>query len=316
MSDVLCPLCGGTTRPVWQESSFAIHNCTSCTLQFKHIPGLSRAITEEFQSTLYNDSASRSRVKRYNRMMRDRVDIMTRFKSHGQLLEIGCATGGFLTEAKMRGFNVTGVDASQNYAEYTSQLGLDVRHGRLEDLELPLASFDVIAFSHLLEHIEDPEAFLERIKTYLKPDGIVFMVVPNADSFTNRTLGYRHPVYQEADHLFFFSGKTLGQFLDKAGFRVVYLSTREYTHHIFTSLKNMLSGNHKHDATGPDKPSTRGRRWAKLPYLLGVILYPFTRTYGRILEACHRGHELIAVAKLSTEPNPNRTGNPDEPCES
>ena len=299
MEKMKCPFCEGESSEQWKDEDFTIQKCNSCLLVFKHIPELNRAKVEELQAGLYTDEIHRSKVKKLHKMIKDRVAMLKQHKTSGRLLEIGCATGTFLNEAQQQGFDVVGLDASKNYAKFTQELGLDVRHGRLEDVAFKAEEFDVIAFSHLLEHIENPLSFLENLKTYLKPDGVLFIVVPNEASSTNKILGYKHSTYQQPDHLFFFSKETLNKHLEKAGFSTQEMISKEYTHHVFNTMKGYYrykknkKTNHSSEASSSGGKSIK----SKLPHIMGAALYPLTRSYGLILEKGLKGHELIAIAK-------------------
>ena len=48
--------------------------------------------------------------------------------------------------------------------------------------------FDVVLMGFILEHVDDPGLVLERFRKFLKPDGRLFIAVPNAKSL-NRRLG-------------------------------------------------------------------------------------------------------------------------------
>lgn len=48
--------------------------------------------------------------------------------------------------------------------------------------------FDCIIMGFILEHVDDPDFLLNRYKKFLKPDGVIYMAVPNAKSL-NRRLG-------------------------------------------------------------------------------------------------------------------------------
>jgi 2-polyprenyl-3-methyl-5-hydroxy-6-metoxy-1,4-benzoquinol methylase len=303
MENVRCPFCGENSSELWVDENFTLQKCKMCTLVFKNIPDLNSAKIEELQTGLYTDEIHRSKVKKLDKMIKDRVELLKHFKSSGRLLEIGCATGAFLSEAKQHGFDAVGLDASSNYAKFTQELGLDVRHGRLEDVNFKKEEFDVIAFSHLLEHIENPLSFLEELKTYLKPDGVLFIVVPNEASSTNKILGYKHSTYQQPDHLFFFTKITLNNYLEKAGFSTKKLISKEYTHHIFNTIKGYYRYKKKPSNKSVTYSEPRNQQGvkkqlkAKLPHIMGTALYPFTRSYGMLLEKGLKGHELIAVAK-------------------
>src|SRR5690606_30757307 len=48
--------------------------------------------------------------------------------------------------------------------------------------------FDVIVMGFILEHVDDPDLILRRYRNYLKPNGRLYVAVPNAKSL-NRRLG-------------------------------------------------------------------------------------------------------------------------------
>jgi len=311
MEPIKCPYCSCQTMQLWEEKNFTIQQCNACFLIFKNIPHLNRKKIEELQSGLYSDFEKRSKVKALYKMTKDRINILKQYKTNGKLLEIGCGTGSFLIEAKQQGFDVTGLDASSNYIESINNLGLNVKYGRIEDVNFEYKKFDVIAMSHLLEHIENPTSFLENVKKYLTPNGILFIVVPNADSLTNRILGYKHPVYQQADHLYFFSKKTLTNYLESSGFVAQKYISKEYTHHIFMTIRGLYQYQVSHrkvndNITTPKKSNheevsyitTKGKVKSKIPYILGQIFYPFTKSYSIIMEKILKGHELIVVATI------------------
>lgn len=46
--------------------------------------------------------------------------------------------------------------------------------------------FDVVLLSFILEHVEDPVSILKKVKTFIKPNGCLFVMVPNAESLHRR----------------------------------------------------------------------------------------------------------------------------------
>ncbi|MCH7916171.1 MAG: class I SAM-dependent methyltransferase [Deltaproteobacteria bacterium] len=61
-------------------------------------------------------------------------------------------------------------------------LGLKVYQGRLENAGFTDGLFDVVCLNHVLEHLPDPQVTMREIKRILKPDGIVYITVPNTRS--------------------------------------------------------------------------------------------------------------------------------------
>jgi len=140
------------------------------------------------------------------------------------ILDIGCATGAVLAYLKERGWRVTGVEISPG-AEYGRKTrNLDIRSIPLEENNFPPECFDVVLASHLIEHLNNPRAFLSEINRILKNGGYVFITTPNIGGFQSRVFGsrWRSAIF---DHLYLFSAWTLIQMLKSAGFKKEILRT-------------------------------------------------------------------------------------------
>ncbi len=98
------------------------------------------------------------------------------------------------------------------YRQYAQGLGLVV-YASLDDLQADNpAPFDLVSMAHVLEHIPDPVAYLEKLRTdLLSPEGYLLLEVPNL---------YAHDCFEVA-HLVSFSPNTLRQTVRKAGFEVL-----------------------------------------------------------------------------------------------
>jgi len=310
---VKCPNCGNSIHKILKTFQYeSIMQCDKCTLVVKSNFICSRNKIQILQDDEYYDPYARARSKINFKMAKDRVDMLKAYISSGRLLEIGSATGEFLEAAVKQGFVVLGVDASRQYCEYTTEKGLNIKCGRLEDINVDKKSFDVIAVFHLIEHIEEPLAFLNLIYGYLKDGGVLFIVTPNVDSFTNKIFGYNHPVFTQRDHLLFYSKQTLSGLLEKANYKVVALFSKEYSHHFFTSLLGVVKNYIKDKLPYAKKSScessvaNKNRRGIKehikyvvneIPYACGFVLCPLLKIYGKAVDVYTRGHELIVIAK-------------------
>ena len=104
-------------------------------------------------------------------------------KSNGRaaetFLDAGCAIGLSLSLAKARGMQAVGVEPEARLAEYGRiQLGVDVRHAKLEDLDPDRQLFDLVYCEQVLEHVENPTRFLLQLKSLLAPGGLLYLGVP------------------------------------------------------------------------------------------------------------------------------------------
>jgi SAM-dependent methyltransferase len=99
---------------------------------------------------------------------------------HGRVLDIGC--GGGLTDrfSFIPGLceQLDGVDPSP---EVTDHPALTKRwHSRLEDADIPNASYDLAYAYNVLEHVARPQAFLKAVHRLLKPAGCFWALTPGA----------------------------------------------------------------------------------------------------------------------------------------
>ena len=112
----------------------------------------------------------------------------------GRLLDVGCAAGFLLDEARKRGWQVAGAEPSRAMREHARRrLGEDavVPHG-CAHLTRPLRPFDAVTLIQVLEHAPGPpRESLSRIAGQLRPGGVLLLETWDADSWTARAAG-RH----------------------------------------------------------------------------------------------------------------------------
>ena len=138
-----------------------------------------------------------------------------------RLLDVGCATGIFLEVARAAGCPGEGLDLSEYALALAREKGFAARRGTLEEAAFPAESFDVISMWDLIEHVTDPAALLAECRRVLRPGGVLAISTPDAGSLLARVLGSRWLGFRSIDeHLYFFSRRTLGQMLERAGFEV------------------------------------------------------------------------------------------------
>jgi SAM-dependent methyltransferase len=129
-------------------------------------------------------------------------------------LDVGAGYGCLLDEAKERGTGKTAaIEPDGHSSARLTRSGHDV-FGALEQVP---GSWDVISFSHLLEHLATPLNFLRQVRSLLSDKGYVFCEVPNEmhlDSATN-----------DAPHLVFFTPACLASMFETGGFEVLAIQT-------------------------------------------------------------------------------------------
>jgi 2-polyprenyl-3-methyl-5-hydroxy-6-metoxy-1,4-benzoquinol methylase len=149
---------------------------------------------------------------------------------HGRrLLDVGCGAGAFLSVAKNRGWQAQGVELSPQLANKCSALlGVPVATSTFEDAAATAASFDLITFWDVIEHVTNPMSCLQKAHRLLAPGGYVVFCTPDERSMLSGiammlySLGYKYPSYalHPPNHTYFFSRRGFRRMLVDVGLSV------------------------------------------------------------------------------------------------
>jgi len=139
----------------------------------------------------------------------------------GRLLDVGCATGNFLSLVKQRGWEIWGVEFNPTAAATAARrLNAEVLAGDLVDLHLPGEYFDAVTLFHVIEHVLDPRRTVHMIREVLKRKGRLVLETPDFGSRSARRMGAMWPHVKPREHLYYFDERTLRDLLQGSGFRV------------------------------------------------------------------------------------------------
>ena len=160
----------------------------------------------------------------------------------GRILDVGCGNGGFLAQMKSLGYDVTGTEWTQRSASRVdASLGVPVLAGDLLDLGLPHESFDAVTLWHVLEHVRDPFATLNEVRRLLRPEGRLFLAMPNVESWQAKMFEGAWFHLDPPRHLFHFGPKSIGVLLNRTGFRLDWLSTFSMEQNPFGFIQSSLN---------------------------------------------------------------------------
>jgi 2-polyprenyl-3-methyl-5-hydroxy-6-metoxy-1,4-benzoquinol methylase len=147
-----------------------------------------------------------------------------------RLLEIGCGEGWLLAAARREGYDVEGLDFSDDglkrfHPDLLDHVKIGDAFENLDRLIAAGAKVDACVMEHVLEHVRDPEPLLARLPHLLKPGGVVAITVPNdfsAVQMAARTAGHvdREFWVVPPQHLSYFNADNLPCFLRRMGFEV------------------------------------------------------------------------------------------------
>ncbi len=148
--------------------------------------------------------------------LRWKVNLLLKYypnKNKINILDYGCGTGEFLKSCKDAGFQISGVEPSENARAKSSETNQIKIQESLDGAESKM--FNIITMWHVLEHIPDFDEIIEKLKSKLTDDGILIIAVPNHKSFDGQYYKNHWAGFDVPRHLWHFSSGTMKRVLMK-----------------------------------------------------------------------------------------------------
>lgn len=250
-----CYLCGNTNLEILSERIRSgpgrVFYCRKCQLGIleekstgKKQDFYDQEYRKKFGPDLNKTSDYTEIFEAYVNYQNQRVSaVLPLVNKNSRLLEVGCSTGHFLYHIKDHVREAVGVDYDSAAAAYAEKRCGCHTYG-MDLLQTPLEkeSFDVICAIQTMEHVEDPRSFLNALKQYLKPDGLIYIEVPNIlDPLLSL---YKNTIYHDfffhEAHVFYFSPAALMQLMDSSGFvgEIKFMQDYNIMNHLHWLLTN------------------------------------------------------------------------------
>lgn len=224
-----CPLCGGMNTYHYTDcrdsavsgESYSLARCPDCGLIHTLNPP-----TDEDKSAYSKLSQELNRADHPKEPL-DKLYFHTRFLNvrrrvrivkeqsrlkTGRLLNYGAKSGYFSNAMENRGWKVSSLEEHHEKRVFS----LEMFHHRMmepDELEsLPRESFDEVTLWHTLEHQNNPGKLIEKLKTLLKPNGLMFIALPNTDSLDAAWYGNDWAAWDVPRHLWHFNINSMIRF--------------------------------------------------------------------------------------------------------
>jgi len=227
-----CFLSGGLDGKVrWIMPTFTVRECSECGLVTSDLIPSEQSIRDLYEDEYFTPwmlveksnlpALRRMKHATFRRYFERLESLVPHAKPPAKVLDVGCAAGFLLELAKERGYEPYGIELSQVGAAMAEEaIGADrIYCGRLEDVDWPPETFDIVFLCDVLEHIPDPIAALGIVRRLTKPGGILFAVTPNVRSIPAKIMG-KHWFNIREEHLFYLDERTARQLFDRTGYRL------------------------------------------------------------------------------------------------
>lgn len=161
----------------------------------------------------------------YEKYQKDRVGLIKPYlRKDMKLLEVGCSAGQFLYHVKPLVREIYGYELDKNCFKYAK------KKTDCQKFAFRGESFDIICLFQTLEHIQNPLRYLGILASFLKPNGIIYIEVPNIDDalISTYSLPNHYTFYFHKAHLWYFSKKSLLSITHQLGFEGKVYFSQDY----------------------------------------------------------------------------------------
>ena len=262
--EVNCPFCDSSKQSVHErfghKMQYTYVECKNCSLIYSSPrPTYNKEFIDRAYASYYQfaENLKLDEFTTVNEssipMFKEELNNITQFdKNKTATLDIGSGMGTYLFAAKSIYPVCVGLDVSEKMGNFIEQnLGFKVFNVQFEDFEYP-TKFSLIHMSHVMEHIPNPNEWLQKSKQILCKDGVLVVNVPHKHSISNKVqylfykLGLKKRVssgWNDAgrtpDHLFEPTIKSMQFLFKKNDFKVLDYFT--YSRRDPASNKSILS---------------------------------------------------------------------------
>jgi SAM-dependent methyltransferase len=190
-------------------------------------------------STSYADPVKSHRAQQYGQYADEIATELRRYRQRPlRVLDFGCSYGAFLgtvVDRMEHDVEVHGIEVNPEVCEKASSrlngatvhcVDLKIDHG-----EVPRQYFDAITLLDVIEHLDDPRVYLERLAECARADGLLLVTTPNVESFNARLYGSRWILHTPPYHIYYFGPRSIEVLLRETGWTVVRWHTERTIFH-------------------------------------------------------------------------------------
>jgi len=244
--EVNCPVCNGSAYTVYEKFGSALQyrfvRCGHCALIYSSPrPRYDQDFIDSCYASYYQYSATvtvadlhKIKESSLHTFEKEMAQLLQFDKKRTAVLDIGSGMGTFLLAAKPHYRQLLGLDVSKQMAEFVrSEVGVPVVIEQFQD-HRPALKYSLIHMSHVIEHVPNPNEWLQHAAAVLDEGGILVINVPNKLSLSNQV---KHWLYKlglkkqfsnawndptrTPDHLFEPTVNSFRQLIQQNGFRIL-----------------------------------------------------------------------------------------------
>jgi 2-polyprenyl-3-methyl-5-hydroxy-6-metoxy-1,4-benzoquinol methylase len=220
-----CLICGSDRLKKLKDyyKPHGLLKCENCAFVFMDRIPTEKELDEHYAKYDYSTEVSLSPITKQR--YQDLLNEFEAYRKTNRILDVGCGRGGYLLEAKKRGWEVYGTEFSDEAIQMSEGRGIQMEQGSLGEQSFKGIDFDVITSFEVIEHINNPQEEVRHIHRLLRKGGLFYCTTPNFNAYLRYQLKDSYNVINYPEHLSYYSKKTLKRLFISQEFKPIKLLT-------------------------------------------------------------------------------------------
>lgn len=191
--------------------------CKNCKTLFTDNPYSYESLISKYRQASYDSNLEANHAaKTYAKLSFKNVK-----KKINNILDIGTGNGSYLIEISKlwEAKNLIGLEPSFNAAKELQSDKVKILNKSLEEFETEV-EFDLITCFQTIEHVINPNNWLKKFSDLLTEEGLVALTCHNNQSFVNKILGKKSPIF-DIEHLQVFTKSGIKSLFEQNNFEIL-----------------------------------------------------------------------------------------------
>jgi len=218
-----CPSCFQTETTFYgSKNAHDLYECQHCTLIYVHpmpAPDALAAFYHDYHKTPQYTRKLKSKQRRATK----RIWSLKRLSKGKRFIDIGCNAGFAVEAARSLGLDALGIDLDSSSIEFAQRQYPLAQFQTIsaEALAAQGEGFDIIYCCEVIEHLANPQTFLDALYTLLNDGGVLFLTTPDIGHFSVKQNLLDWTAIRPPEHLLYFAKPSLKQLLETHQFSKV-----------------------------------------------------------------------------------------------
>jgi|GEM_PF-4422852 len=214
-----CRLCGSKNSQPYIKELWQCQDCSFCFIPLNQ--EMEKEILKQYSENKVSSAEYyKKTIKLDQKNFYEKLRIIGRFSSPTTMIDVGGNVGTFSESAKAFDWQPIVFEPNPVAAEAAEQKGFKTIKDffSFEACQKNLVDpVDCVVLNDVLEHVTDPVSMLKDVWKILNNNGVVAVTTPDIDNYFCQ----RYQI-KPAEHLVYFSKKTLKEAFEKSGFEVLF----------------------------------------------------------------------------------------------